>query len=284
MGDDNDENFRWVLERQKEDGAAIKNQARRYIIATSSVLAILIGIWYRETVLFKSRGEVATSLVEEGLFGQLGILSPRYANAFVESMYLTFIIFISIGFGLLAGSILAAYKIEKAPRCQPIGDAEALINKDYERIRGWIQDNDEFLKSYEKYRSLAIELVKFGLTLILFGGILYYMIQVSVVIFLTILLYSVIRFFNELHNTFSLENSLPRKLIGIIVIFYALTRPVLFLQELTNYSLTWQLYVLILPSIVIPLYYVRSDIYGWLGVIFEQLSVIWRAMENLCSD
>lgn len=236
--DGNDENYRWVLEQQQEDAAAIKKQARRYVLGMSSILVPLLGALLKRDILFNSPEEVAKSLIQKGLIGQTGILPPHYLNAFVESMYSTSFFFVALGFGMFVASFNAAYEIEKTPRCQPIGDAEALVNKDYNTVRKWIRNNDEFIESYEKFRSQSIELVKFGLALMIIGAVLYLTLQASIAFYLLILTYSVYYFFSEINSTFSHKSRFVRRMVGVPMVLFLLHRLVLFLQKLPNSPLS----------------------------------------------
>lgn len=55
-----------------------------------------------------------------------------------------------VGAALLLISLSNVITIEQLPRCSPIGDTSALINRDYDEVRDWITQNDELIEALMK--------------------------------------------------------------------------------------------------------------------------------------
>lgn len=275
MEDGNDANFRWVLERQKSDYTEIKKQARRYILGATSIVVILVGVWYRNDVSFKSKEELTTSLVEGGLIWQMGLLPSNYAYAFVESFSSVSAVFTGIGSAVFFISFSLAYKIEQVPGCQPTGNAKGLIDEDYKKVREWIDHNDKLIEKVEEARYYAMEFAKIGIILILLGAILYYLIYIAAILYFPLLFYAILYTFHKFHSVDPLKESKLRKAMGVVLIVVVLTRPIHFLQELTNYALSEE--VLAITSLLILLFsltYVRHDIYSQIRKCQEYLFYI----------
>lgn len=197
MDDDNDENLRWVLDRQKADNVEIKKQARRYIFGILSAFVVLTGVWYRSDGLLLSQDEMAIVLAQEGFFWQLGMFPSEYTSALIIPLSHLPAVFAGISGALLLLSLSAAYEIERAPDCQPTGNAKKLISENYDRVWDWICYNDDLIDKKEKVRIKSMETGRISITLLVISFGLYF--------FLSHLLFVFLSFFSTGYFTLSIN-------------------------------------------------------------------------------
>lgn len=275
MKSDKDENIRWVLDRQKEDNSEIKKQARRYIFGVLSALVVLIGAWYQSDGLLLSSEEMAIILAKEGVFWQSGLFSSEHASAFITPLNNLPAIFAGISGALLLFSLSAAYKIERAPDCQPTGNAQKLISEDYDRVWNWICYNDKLVDKKEEARIKSMEMGGISITLLILSFGLYFFLSHLLFVYFILLFYAVFYTFYKFHTIEYLKDSHMRKGVGVTLIFMLITRPIHLFQELTNYALSGKWFVFLsLICLIISLSYLWPDVRRHKTDITEILSKI----------
>lgn len=267
----NDENLRWILDRQKNDNTEMKKQARRYILSILSALVVLIGIWYSTDDLLPSQDAVATSLTEYGVFWQLDLLPPDYATAFVNSFYIVPLTFTAIGASFLFISIGIAYLIDQSPSCKPAGSAIDLLNDEREAVLDWIEYNDELIESNELRRTWSMSMGRIGTVLVIMGFFLITLLTFTAFLYILFVIYATLYLFNYINNTEYLKDSLLGITLPFLIIFLLLTRVVNVYQEITGYSSSpLSTTILLVICIIIPLLYVRKEIRGYLSQLWNK--------------
>lgn len=272
MGDGDDENLRWILERQKSDYTETKKQARRYILALFSAIIILLGIAFRSYSSFKSREELANNLIDQGLLWKTGFLSHNSAEAFVNSFIPIPAIFAGFGSTFIFFSIRLFYSIEQSSGCQPTGNAEALLKGEYETVREWIKNNDKLVKSNEEQRNAAMDLGLLGISLILLAILQRIFMDTLVLMFFLMLFYSVFHLVYSMRNDERLHESKLEKGIIFVLLFLLANRPVAFFQEYTGYGLSGEiLSISFAISLFVPLAYIWDDLCLYLDKMYERI-------------
>lgn len=233
-----DDTYLWILDRQKEDYQQIKAQVRRYFLAVVSGLIVLFGIILGSDYQFMDSGESAEYLAENDIVWQLGIFPPEYAQAFVESFTQIPVVFMGVGVGLFVPSLQAAYELEKSKGCKPRGDAYVLTEDKPGVIYDWIKTNDTLISGMEEARYRVMDSAQIGSKLIIVAFVMRFTISRMTIIFLFLLIIGASILFNALHTTSYLSGTLLHASFGFIVLFIISSRPLMFAQEITGYSIS----------------------------------------------
>lgn len=122
---------------------------RRYFAVVVTVGLIRGVAWFRDGWKFTS-DSLSKSLIQEGFLWQLNLLSAKSASVFTDFVMDISAILSGVGAALLLISLSNVITIEQLPRCSPIGDTSALINRDYDEVRDWITQNDELIEALMK--------------------------------------------------------------------------------------------------------------------------------------
>lgn len=269
MSSDDEDNLRYILERQKEDSREMKKQSRNYILGVGSTAVLLIGVIYRFDIqLIVSTENTASRLSEIGLLWQLGLLTSSHAYALIEALQLIPGMLISFGIALLFISVRSVYQIEKAPGCQPIGNAGIIQESKPWVIREWIEKNDKLLELFEDIRMMATDLAQIGVILIFSGILMMVFLNRLIIIFFIILFATIFWVFTVIHSRWYIKDTSLQKGTGALLILIIGTAPLSYYQTLTNYNASGiyvNLYFAAVVCLMILYYFFGHD--AWESVV-----------------
>ena len=177
-----------------------------------------------------------------------------------------------VGAALLLISLSNVITIEQLPRCSPIGDTSALINRDYDEVRDWITQNDELIEAIDERRKIVIRLGRYGVTLLIFSYVLQVISAFSMIVGLVLVLYFAYYFLDILHNDEVLRDSPMRKPIVSASILLGITSPFTAYQDVYGPQPIGARVFLIGLSLGAVAYYLRSDIVKVLNTAQQQIA------------
>ena len=261
--------LQWAIDRQKSDYQDIRKQLRRYFVVIITVIFVRGFTFLRGDQGLLGVNE-STSLAEDGVLWQTNTLPPVAGPPITEALLQFSALFSAIGGVLVLVSLEAVVRIETTEGCSPVRDTQNIIYKNVRQFETWVTENDEVLANAVQARDNTLRIGRHGVVLLIATYLLQVLATSLLIGALIILAYLIQKCYFMFKIDATLHRTRINKVYYTMFIVFMFTQPIYVYREIYGDLSYWQSLLPILVSLILVVYYLRSDIISFIKTIGDR--------------